>query len=260
MIDLHCHVLPGIDDGPDTLDGSLALARAAAAAGTRTILATPHVSPEYRNTARRIAGLLAEVNAAIAVEGLPLEVLAGAEVAASRIADMDPDELSALTLGDGSWLLVECPLGQSAAGFDTIVLYLKERGYSILLAHPERCPAFQRDPQMLRSLVDAGMLTSVTAGSLIGRFGKHVQRFAAELAAAGLLHNVASDAHDATRRPPGIGAALEQAGLEPLADWLTQAVPSAILAGTEIPRRPEVEELGLAGARSTQRSWWRRGR
>jgi protein-tyrosine phosphatase len=257
MIDLHCHVLPGIDDGPETLDGSLALARAAAAAGTRTLLATPHVSHEYRNTARRIAGLVAEVNTAIAANELPLEVLTGAEVAASRIADLDPDELSALTLGGGTWLLVECPLGQRATGFDAIVLYLKERGYGVVLAHPERCPAFQRDPRMLRSLVQAGMLTSVTASSLVGRFGREVQRFAREIAAEGLLHNVASDAHDTARRPPGIGTELEQAGLGSLAAWLTEAVPAAILAGEEIPTRPDAHPLA---ARGTQRSWWRRGR
>jgi hypothetical protein len=78
-----------------------------------------------------------------------------------------------------------------------------ERGHGVLLAHPERCPAFHRDPRMLGSLVRAGMLTSITAGPLVGRFGGEVRRFALELAQSGMVHNVASDAHDGVKRPPG---------------------------------------------------------
>ena len=77
------------------------------------------------------------------------------------------------------------------------------RGHHVVLAHPERCPAFHRDPSMLTSLVSAGALTSVTAGSLVGRFGDEVRRFALELVRDGMVHNVASDAHDDVRRPPG---------------------------------------------------------
>lgn len=239
MIDLHSHVLPGIDDGPRSLDGSVALARAAHAAGVRTLVATPHVNTSYRNDSHTIARLVDEVNAAITVEGFDLNVVPGAEISASRVADLDPGELSALGLGNGPWLLVECPRRQSATGFDAVVLYLRERGHSILLAHPERCPAFQRDPAMLHALVQAGMLTSVTAGSLVGRFGRPVRRFALQIAAAGMLHNVVSDAHDTHRRAPGLALELEQAGLGGLREWVTQDVPAAVLAGAPIPPAPE---------------------
>ncbi len=246
MIDLHCHVLPGIDDGPPTIEGSLALARAAAAGGTRVLVATPHVSWRYRNDAQTIARLVRELNARLAEEGVlstggaPLEVRAGAEVALTQIAELAPPELGSLTLGGGEWLLVEPPFTPVAPHLDEILLALGRDGRRVVVAHPERCPAFQRDRQMLERLVREGFLTSVTAGSFGGRFGGEARRFALELARDGLLHNVASDAHDHVDRPPAIAAELEAVGLAPLAQWLTDAVPHAILDGGEIPPRPEV--------------------
>jgi protein-tyrosine phosphatase len=257
MIDLHCHVLPGIDDGPATIEGSLALARAAAAAGTRVLLATPHVSWSYpANDADTIAALVDELNARLEAEEIALEVRAGAELAITRLIEIAPAELARLSLGGSPWLLVEPPFAPTITGLDSILLDLQRQGHRILLAHPERCHAFHRDPQMLESLVRAGVLTSITAGSLVGRFGNQVRRFALSLARDGLIHNVASDAHDSVHRPPGTAAELREAGLEPLADWLTEQVPAAILAGrAEIPPRPAVELPGIAPAR---RRWRRR--
>jgi protein-tyrosine phosphatase len=107
-----------------------------------------------------------------------------------------------------------------------------------MIAHPERCPAFHREPAALESLVRSGALTSITAGSLVGRFGGEVRRFARRLVADGLVYNVASDAHNAMRRPPGIAAELAEAGLDELTDWLACLVPLAILSGGEIPTCP----------------------
>lgn len=255
MIDLHCHVLPGIDDGPETIAGSVALARAAAAAGTRTLVATPHVSWTYPNDADTIARLVDELTARLAAEQVALEVLSGAEIAITRLAEIEPAQLPRLGLGGGPWLLVEPPFTPAANNLDTILLDLQRRGHRVLLAHPERCPAFHREPRMLESLVDAGVLTSITAGSLVGRFGGEVRRFALELARDGMIHNVASDAHDLVRRQPGVAAELEQAGLGPLADWLTRAVPAAILDGGEIPPRPA---SALPGMKPSRRAWWSR--
>ena len=255
MIDLHSHVLPGIDDGPETIEGSLALARAAAAAGTRVLVATPHVSWNYPNDADTIAALVEDLNARLAAEAVALEIRAGAEIAMTRLIDIAPGELSRLHLGAGPWLLVEPPFTPAITGLDSMLLDLQRQGHRILLAHPERCQAFHRDPAMLGSLVRAGVLTSITAGSLIGRFGGEVRRFALSLAREGLIHNVASDTHDTERRPPGTTAELYQAGLSPLADWLTEQVPAAILSGEEIPPQPVVE---LPELESTRRSWWRR--
>ncbi len=257
MIDLHCHLLPGIDDGPQTVEGSLALARVAAELGTRTIVATPHVSWRYGNDSATIARLASEIGTAVSEAGLELEVVAGAEVAMTRVPELSAEERSALLLGGGPWLLLECPFSSVLSGLEQLVLELEAEGHRVLLAHPERCQAFHRDTELLETLVRDGVLVSITAGSLIGSFGDRVRRFALELVEAELVHNVASDAHDAVNRPPSIARELEQAGLGALAGWLTEEVPAALLVGErQIPRRPRVLVAPGEGGR---RPWWRRG-
>jgi protein-tyrosine phosphatase len=255
MIDLHCHILPGIDDGPATIEDAVTIARAAAAAGTQTVIATSHVDWTHRNDAATIAGLVAEVNERLLAEEIELEVLPGAEIAMTRVEDIDPEELARLTLGGGPSLLIEPPFTPIVSGLDWLVFDLQRRGYRVLLAHPERCPAFHRDRALLEALVGAGVLTSVTAGSLVGRFGRDARRFALDLFRDGLVHNVASDAHSEHRRPPGIAAELEEAGLAPLEHWLTVGVPQAILDGSAVPPRPDAD-IGarVGGARSSR---WR---
>jgi protein-tyrosine phosphatase len=255
MIDLHCHILPGIDDGPPSIEDSLELARAAVAAGISKLVATPHVSWHYTNDAPTIAQLTSELNDRLKSQGVPLEVLAGGEIAMTYAIELDVREISAFSLGGGPWLLVEPPFTQVVNNLDVILLNLQRAGHRILLAHPERCPAFHHDPKMLGTLVGEGVLTSITAGALVGRFGGEVRRFALRLAHEEMIHNVASDAHDCIRRPPGIASELEQAGLGPLAGWLSEEVPAAILGAEQIPTRPAISG---AGVRPPRQSWWRR--
>lgn len=240
MIDLHCHVLPGIDDGPTTIEGSVALARAAALDGTNVLLATPHVNHRYPNDPDAIAQGVRRMNERLTQEGIEIEVRVGAELAMTRLVELEPSQVARYGLGGSGWLLVECPLTSIAAGFDILVLDLKHRGHRVLLAHPERSPTFRREPHKLQRLVQEGALTSITSGALTGRFGSEVRSFALRLIRDGLVHNVASDAHDHVQRPPTLRADLVLAGLEPLADWLTRAVPAAILTDQEIPPRPVV--------------------
>jgi len=248
VIDLHCHLLAGIDDGPAEIEGSRALARTAARAGTQTLVATPHVNARYPNAAQTIARLLDELRDRLAAD--PREpspqLRAGAEVALAYAAGLDDDELARLHLGGGPWLLLEPP--SAPVDFDVAegITGIAGRGHRVLIAHPERCPVFQRDPRVLAGLVGEGALTSVTAAALRGRFGTNVRHFAIELVHEGLVHNVASDAHHHEERPPTMTQELERAGLGPLAGWLTSEVPAAILAGEEIPARPE---RGRSGAR-----------
>jgi protein-tyrosine phosphatase len=257
VIDLHCHVLPGIDDGPATIEDAVEIARAAALGGTRVMVATPHVSTRYRNDARTIGQLVGELNARLEAEAVPVEVRPGAEIAITHVGELDRPELVGLGLGGGPWLLLEPPFARSFSRLGPILLDLQRRGHRIVLAHPERCPVFHREPELLETLVDAGALTSITAGSLVGAFGREVRRFALELVRAEMVHNVASDAHDHRHRAPGLAGELERAGLEPLADWLTLEVPGAILEGTEIPARP----AGSASVGGKPRGrWWRGGR
>jgi len=126
------------------------------------------------------------LNARLAAEGVALEIRAGAEIAMTRLIDIAPAELLRLHLAGGPWLLVEPPFTPAVAGLDSILLDLQRQGHRILLAHPERCHAFHRDPGMLKSLVRAGVLTSITPGSLVGRFGGEVRRFALSLARGSL--------------------------------------------------------------------------
>jgi protein-tyrosine phosphatase len=252
VIDLHCHVLPGIDDGPRTIEESLALARAWAAAGTRTLVATPHVSSHYPNDRQTIGRLVEELTARLEQEEIALELKAGAEIAITHLSELEPSQLGGLGLGGGPWLLLEPPFTVPAIGLEAIVRDLL-REHRILLAHPERCPAFHRDPPMLERLVDEGAGVSITAGSLAGRFGSEVRRIALGLLERGLVHNVASDAHDHTRRPPGIAGELRQAGYGALCEWLTEEVPAAILGGEEaLPPRPA---LALRQSKSWRRRW-----
>ncbi|MGO9319766.1 MAG: tyrosine-protein phosphatase [Solirubrobacteraceae bacterium] len=244
MIDLHCHVLAGIDDGPETIEGSIALARAAVAAGIGTVVATPHVNARTPNDAGTIARLVEDLNLRLTDEQLNLSILPGAEIAITRLPEIEPAELSRLGLGGGRWLLVEPPFSLVAPGLAEIVLGLAREGHGVVLAHPERCPALHRDRRVVPSLADAGVLMSITAGSLVGRFGGEVRRYALELAREGLIHNVTSDAHDSVNRPPGLARELDRAGLAPLADWLTRMVPAAILSGEQIPPRPPGASAG----------------
>ena len=243
MIDLHCHLIPGVDDGPPTLEDSLRMARAAVAAGIRQAIATPHVDHRWGVEPQAVAPAVARLRADLASNGIPLDVLTGAELALSRFPELDEPELDAIRLGGGPYLLIESPHTAAAGDFHRFIATLVRQGEPIVLAHPERCPTFLRRPERLRFLVDEGVLCSVTGPALEGRFGEEVRRFAVELLADGLVHNVASDSHDAEGRPPELLAGLRAAetylpGILDHADWLTREVPEAILRGSPLPERP----------------------
>jgi protein-tyrosine phosphatase len=234
VIDLHCHLLPGIDDGPATIDDSLELAAAFVGAGTDTVAVTPHVNPRFPNSHETIASGIAALSVALTSACIPLQVVAGAEIDLQYGLALDDSSLRSLALGGGPWLLVEAP-HQLHPKVETSVLELVVRGHRVLLAHPERSPVFLRDPTSLRRLIDAGVRTQITASSLVGRFGGTVKRYAEDILRAGFVHTVASDAHDITRRPPGLHVDLLRSQSESQEMWLTEEAPRIILAGGEIP-------------------------
>lgn len=241
VIDLHCHILPGIDDGPDDLAGSVAMAREHVARGTTIVVATPHVGWDYPNTADVIAAGVADVNAALRAEEIPLQVLAGAEVALTRAVDMTAEQLAGLRLGNGPWLLLEAPISVDSPGIEGLVGIVQSRGVRVLLAHPERCASFHTDPDLLERLVAGGCLAQVTAGALTGFFGRTVQAAARRYVDAGLVHVVSSDSHDPSHRAPGMGAQMDETGYAPLREWMARDVPRALLDGVPVPPRPAFE-------------------
>jgi protein-tyrosine phosphatase len=249
MIDLHTHVLPGLDDGPRDLDDALDLARAAVTLGTRRVVATPHIDSRFGVEPEELPAAVAALNAAYAEHGIDLEAVTGGEIATSRVRDLTDEQLEGLGLGGGPYLLIESPHTPAAVVTDieAVIFDLQVRGHQILIAHPERSPVFQAQPDRLRRLVDGGALCSITAGSMKGRFGQTVRRFTVMLLREGLVHNVASDAHDDVRRPPGLLTGFETMesdvpGVAAQAEWLTEEMPAAILSGAPLPERPELPE------------------
>ncbi len=254
MIDLHSHLLPGIDDGPPDLPGSLAMARAAVDGGTRVMAATPHIGHTHGVVPASLAGRVADLTAALAAADIPLQVVAGGELAPDRALDLDDGELAAIALGGSRCVLLECPFARAGDLMGRLVAHLQMKGFRVLLAHPERSPTFLGDPSALAELVRRGAYAQLTAGSLIGQFGRTVEKAALAFLAEGLVHVVASDAHDAYGRPPALGelvrARLEEERQDPaLAGVLCDAAPAALLGDRPLPDAPAWR------ARRRWRSW-----
>ena len=202
--DLHFHLLPGVDDGPAVMDESLQLARTAVAEGTRTIVATPHVRADFWTEVLELPERVNEVRAAIAAEGLPLEVRCGAELGHEMVARLRPAELEAVAQGprEARWVLVESPFELMAEGFHEATAELRARGYGVLVAHPERsADASLCDGSGLRHELAAGSVAQVNAMSIAGGHGTEAEAAALRLVREGRAAVVASDAHGPTRPP-----------------------------------------------------------
>lgn len=252
MIDLHCHVLPALDDGPSSMRASVEMCRQAEQAGTSLLIATPHINWTYPSVsvASLHAGVV-EINRALRLEGLEVKVRPGAEIALSRAGELSDGELGVLGLGAGPYLLLESPSGSAAAGIERSLRLFAERGRPIVLAHPERSGALRRAPELVARLARDGVLLCITARSLTGGFGREVRSFAWQLLREGLVYVVASDAHDTVERSPELGPQLREAGLGTAdIEYLTQRAPQAILDGEVPPPAPRIRS----------RSRWRSGR
>jgi protein-tyrosine phosphatase len=235
--DLHFHLLPGVDDGPADLPESLDLARAALAAGTSTVVATPHVRTDLGPTdAREVAGRVRELRASLAAAGLPLEVACGAELGHEMAFRLRQEELALLAQGPpgGRWLLVETPFHGIGEDFHAATAELRRRGFGVLVAHPERSADAALDGAAgLRRELAAGSLAQLNALSLTGGHGEDARSAAWALLADDLAAVVASDAHGPSR-PPALRPAyraLVEGGLAPVtAGALVGAGPRALLA------------------------------
>jgi len=200
FVDIHSHLLPGVDDGPANEDASLALATAAYAGGTAAIVATPHNSFQFpfraEDTARGLRRLEQRVPEELALfSGCELEI----SDEALRAFFARPQQF---TLNQGRYVLIEL-MGQNCPpNFDQVLLNLREGGYFPILAHPERYPAVHAQWRRLYDCRERGCLFQITAASLTGRMGRRAQSASCAMLREGLADFVASDAHDAAKRPP----------------------------------------------------------
>lgn len=245
LVDIHTHVLPGIDDGPELLAGSLEMARAAAGAGVRTVVATPHLREDFpgvrvEELAERCRSLQDEVVRA----GISLQIVTGAEVSLPWALEADDEQLRLASFGQrGTDLLIETPDAVSLLG--RMLGHVAGRGYRITLAHAERTTAFQRDPQRLERIVAQGMLVQVNAVSLLDRRTER-GRLALALCRDGLAHAVASDGHRARSWRPIVDLtsaveSLSRAIGPARARWLASDAPGAIVEGAPLPEPPPVQ-------------------
>jgi protein-tyrosine phosphatase len=242
VIDLHSHILAGVDDGAGDLAESLAILRAAAADGIAIVAATPHVRDDYPTSPDTMERLVAELHAEVERQHIAVDVRPGGELALRQALELPDADLRRFGLGGNpSVLLLEFPYVSWPLGLENLVRRLRRRGFRPVLAHPERNPEVQADPARLAPLVAAGALVQLTAASIDGRLGRTAGKCSRQILELELGHLVASDAHRArsSTRDTRLSAAVRELGDE-LGWWLAIAVPAAIIAGKTPPPRPRV--------------------
>jgi len=242
VIDLHSHVLAGVDDGARDLAESLAIARVAVADGITSIAATPHVRDDYPTSPATMERLVAELRGELERARLRLDVLPGGELALRQAQELPDADLRRFGLGGNpAVLLLEFPYVSWPLGLEDLVLRLRARGFQPVLAHPERNPDLQAAPERLAPLVEAGAFVQLTAASVDGRLGRAARACSKRLLDLELAHLVASDGHRAqsATRDVRLSPAVAELG-EELGRWLAADVPAALVAGEQPPPRPQV--------------------
>lgn len=254
MIDLHVHVLPGIDDGARDEAAAIALVSEAVATGVTTIAATPHLRADHPHVRPfELAERTARLQAALDRAGVAAELVTAGEVDLRWAQRAGADELKAVSYGGrGRDVLAEVPYGELKPEFEDLVFRLRVRGYRVLLAHPERNLTFQRSVDRLLALVQQGCLVQVTAAALASRRRRSRSRkLALALVREGIAHVIASDTHreggDRASLADAVDALRHDAPLR--ARWMVTEAPAAILAGDPLPpapaERPRRGPLGL---------------
>ena len=210
MIDLHCHILPGIDDGASDLSVSLAMAKAMAGQGITTVACTPHILPGlYHNSGPAIRLAVEQLQGTLDQEGIALELVSGADV------HMTPDFIAGLrsgrllTIADSRYVLVEPPHHTAPPQLEDFFFNLVVAGYVPILTHPERLSWVPSRYEVIKRLVQTGVWMQITAGSFAGAFGRNALYWAERMLDEGCVHLIATDAHDAQRRPPDLAAGRE---------------------------------------------------
>ncbi|MBI3694390.1 MAG: exopolysaccharide biosynthesis protein [Acidobacteria bacterium] len=250
MIDIHCHVLPGVDDGPEDEATSIAMCRLAAENGTTDVVATPHANANYEYSPERNEEMRRQLQAAV---GPSPRIHLGCDFHLSydniEAALADPAQF---TINGGRYLLVEFSDLIISQGTSEVFARMQEAGVTPIITHPERNPLLRDHRSRLAAWVHRGCLIQITADSLLGRFGRHAQSAAIALVDANLAHIVASDGHDLKERPPVLAGSFEfvvDRWGEDLAQDLFVDRPRAVVDGK--PLQPPAPKR-----RHSKKTWW----
>jgi protein-tyrosine phosphatase len=233
MIDIHLHILPGVDDGPANLDEALSLARSLVQEGVRIAVATPHYNDEFpQRSAREIYERVQALQQELDRHAIPLRLLAGHEalIKPGLVEDIQLGRLA--TLNGSRYLLLELWNNMWLPETEQVIFDLRAFGVVPVLAHPERYRVIQQDSNRLAALLDQGVLAQMTAGSLVGMQGNTARKCAETLLKRGLIHCIASDAHGPGRRPPAIRQGMQFAEHllgQTRAQQLIQSHPASIV-------------------------------
>jgi protein-tyrosine phosphatase len=268
MIDLHCHILPGLDDGAANLSVSTEMAKAFVADGVSVVACTPHILPGlYHNSGPQIRRVTTNLQQYLDSKGIPLRLVTGADnhITPSFVAELKSGHL--LSLADTRYVLVEPPHHIAPPRMEELFFSLLVAGYVPILTHPERLTWIQSHYQVIQRLVHAGVWMQVTAGSLTGGFGRNARYWGERMLDEGCVHLLATDAHDVSRRPPNLSQAREFAA-ERLGDTEAQHLvvtrPEGVLRNdfpSNLPqpasspaRDAEIETLAIGDGADGKRS------
>ena len=239
MIDLHCHILPGIDDGPELLDESIEMCRIAVDDGISKVVCTPHhVVGKYNNNREKIIRCVEKLQASIDSEHIPLTLYPGCEIRLdiNLVESIKAGEL--LTMNDsGRYITLELPNEALPKNIEEIISALIFAGIIPIIAHPEKTMVTRNNPEIIYQLVQLGALTQLTASSLTGRLGSRIKKFSVFLVEHKLAHMLVTDAHSSKRRRPVLSDGLkrlkeivgEKAAME-----MVKTIPEKILNGEDM--------------------------
>jgi protein-tyrosine phosphatase len=232
LIDIHCHILPGIDDGPSDIKESIEMAKIAALDGITKIVATPHIKDTLYPVAK-IEKSIEVFNTSLIEMGIPVEIIKGADVNAM----LDPSLLNDYTIKNTGYILIEFPHSHLPKNSKEILLKMMIKGFHPIITHPERNFSVIKKPDILFELLDTGLLVQITADSLTGYFGVDTQECAFYLLERGAVSFIATDAHSSSQRRPVLSEGLKVAekliGKEK-ADNLVTLNPESVISGGPI--------------------------
>ena len=253
--DLHAHILPNVDDGPTEIEDALQMAKISADNGTKIILATPHRKDvAEKSSVSHIKELANSFNSLLQENGINLQLLLGMENHLDLELPEDFSNGKALPINNTKYALVEMPFFGHPNYLEEVLFQIQLQGITPILAHPERIEAVQLNPRLLVNFVERGMLSQVTAGSVVGHFGGNVKKLTLKLLKMGLVHILASDTHFHTgpRSPiliEGLQAATSVIGQKKALAMIT-TTPKAVLEGNPVIL-PQIQ------IDSPKQSWWK---